>query len=311
MRVLSRLFRRLFLEMLAEAHAAGRLLFFGALARLADPDAFAQYLAPSRNIEWVASASAPSAGPRPCSPICRAIPTASPSPIAACWPTMETALLSNTRITAPRAAHGKRSCGFQPRVHSPLPHACPANGFHRIRHYGYPQAASALEMLLARASCSPWKIPPLETSALRTSPKPRNASSRSVHAVAVGSVIETFERERGARTPALGQIRIERHDRRRFIVRLATQFPARHRWLARGDESRPSPVQRLSQTQRRRKNITTPFISGISKRSEPPKSCFLDHVERSSAAFGQRPLVPLECHQRAHEDQRLNSPTSW
>ena len=47
-RVLSRLFRRLFLEKLAAAHAAGRLHFFGERAGLADPAAFAQYLAPSR-----------------------------------------------------------------------------------------------------------------------------------------------------------------------------------------------------------------------------------------------------------------------
>ena len=50
-RVLSRLFRRLFLEKLVAAHAAGRLQFFGARANLADRAAFAEYLAPSRAIE--------------------------------------------------------------------------------------------------------------------------------------------------------------------------------------------------------------------------------------------------------------------
>ena len=52
-RVLSRLFRRLFLEKLVAAHAAGRLEFFGARANLADTAAFAQYLSPSRAVEWV------------------------------------------------------------------------------------------------------------------------------------------------------------------------------------------------------------------------------------------------------------------
>ena len=47
-RVLSRLFRRLFLEKLLAAHDAGRLQFFGDHARLADAQAFAAYLAPLR-----------------------------------------------------------------------------------------------------------------------------------------------------------------------------------------------------------------------------------------------------------------------
>jgi hypothetical protein len=50
-RVLSRLFRRLFLDRLLAAHAADRLKFFGTHAALADPHAFAAYLAPSRKAE--------------------------------------------------------------------------------------------------------------------------------------------------------------------------------------------------------------------------------------------------------------------
>src|ERR1700753_4143884 len=45
-RLLSRLFRRLFLERLIAAHEAGRLKFFGDHAALADAQAFAVYLAP-------------------------------------------------------------------------------------------------------------------------------------------------------------------------------------------------------------------------------------------------------------------------
>ena len=62
-RVLSRLFRRLFLDKLAAAHDAGRLCFFGDHARLADAHAFAAYLAPLRKIEWVVYAKRPFAGP--------------------------------------------------------------------------------------------------------------------------------------------------------------------------------------------------------------------------------------------------------
>ena len=62
-RVLSRLFRRLFLDRLAEAHRAGRLAFHGDLSPLADSEAFAAHLAPLRRSEWVVHAKRPFAGP--------------------------------------------------------------------------------------------------------------------------------------------------------------------------------------------------------------------------------------------------------
>jgi hypothetical protein len=62
--VLSALFRRLFLEMLAAAHDAGRLHFFGNHSRLADKAAFKAYLRPLREIDWVVYAKEPFAGPR-------------------------------------------------------------------------------------------------------------------------------------------------------------------------------------------------------------------------------------------------------
>ncbi len=62
-RVLSRLFRRLFLEKLTAAHEAGDLRFFNDLARLEEPKAFASLLAPLRQIDWVVYAKRPFAGP--------------------------------------------------------------------------------------------------------------------------------------------------------------------------------------------------------------------------------------------------------
>jgi Putative transposase/Transposase zinc-binding domain len=64
-RVLSRLFRRLMLTALAEAHAAGELKFFGDHAHLADKTAFAAFLAPPRKTEFVVHAKEPFAGPEP------------------------------------------------------------------------------------------------------------------------------------------------------------------------------------------------------------------------------------------------------
>ena len=62
-RVLSRLFRRLFLEKLMAAHHAGRLSFFGDHASLAACRAFAAYLRPLRKIEWVVYSKRPFGGP--------------------------------------------------------------------------------------------------------------------------------------------------------------------------------------------------------------------------------------------------------
>jgi len=62
-RVLSRLFRRLFLEKLSAAHEASRLRFFGDHAHLADHDTFTKYLAPLRKAEWVVYAKRPFGGP--------------------------------------------------------------------------------------------------------------------------------------------------------------------------------------------------------------------------------------------------------
>ena len=61
--MLSRLFRRLFLERLTAAYQAGRLQFFADQATLAAPAAFKAYLAPLRKREWVVYAKRPFGGP--------------------------------------------------------------------------------------------------------------------------------------------------------------------------------------------------------------------------------------------------------
>jgi hypothetical protein len=62
-RVLSRLFRRRFIEELTRAHESGELRFFGEHASLADAHAFTRWLAPMRKCEWVVYAKRPFAGP--------------------------------------------------------------------------------------------------------------------------------------------------------------------------------------------------------------------------------------------------------
>lgn len=61
--VLSRLFRRLFLEALQRAFHAGKLQFFSSLERLREPDPFHRYLDSVRQINWVVYAKPPFAGP--------------------------------------------------------------------------------------------------------------------------------------------------------------------------------------------------------------------------------------------------------
>jgi hypothetical protein len=63
-KVLSRLFRRLFLHYLEKAFTAGQLGFFSSLQSLLERSAFLRHLAPARKAEWVVFAKPPFAGPK-------------------------------------------------------------------------------------------------------------------------------------------------------------------------------------------------------------------------------------------------------
>ena len=62
-RVLSRLFRRHFIEELVKLHCAGQLHFYGEHKGLVDAGVFSRWLAPLRTCEWVVYAKRPFAGP--------------------------------------------------------------------------------------------------------------------------------------------------------------------------------------------------------------------------------------------------------
>lgn len=62
-RVLSRLFRRLFLEQLQQAYRRGELSFYGKHKGLENPEAFERYVSPARSIDWVVYAKKPFSGP--------------------------------------------------------------------------------------------------------------------------------------------------------------------------------------------------------------------------------------------------------
>jgi hypothetical protein len=105
-RVLSRLFRRLFLTRLADAHAAGRLVFFGKLDGLRRREAFAAHLAPLKKKNWFIYAKPLFAGPEAVLAYLAAIPTASPSQTAAWSPSTSAACVSATRTTAATPGSG-------------------------------------------------------------------------------------------------------------------------------------------------------------------------------------------------------------
>jgi hypothetical protein len=136
-RVLSRLFRRRFVEELTHAHRAGRLQFFGEHAALAEAGSFARWLAPLRQCEWVVYAKRPFAGPE--------------AVLAYLSRYTHRVALSNSRLISmdergitfrwkDYRATGKmrhKTMTLRPEefMRRFLLHVLPG-GFHRIRHYG-------------------------------------------------------------------------------------------------------------------------------------------------------------------------------
>src|SRR5947209_11347780 len=136
-RVLSRLFRRLFLAKLVAAHDAGCLQFFGDHVHLAERHAFIAHLAPLRRVEWVVYSKRPFGGPE--------------AVLAYLSRYTHRVAISNSRLTAItktsvtfkwkdyRARGRERSkvmtLAVDEFIRRFLIHVLP-DRFHRIRHYG-------------------------------------------------------------------------------------------------------------------------------------------------------------------------------
>jgi hypothetical protein len=193
--VLSALFRRLLLEMLVAAHDAGRLQFFGAHARLADKAAFAAYLRPLRQIDWVVYAKEPFAGPsqvlRYLSRYTHRIAISNRRLISA-DETGVTFKYKDYRIDGP-ARYKTMTLAPHEFIRRFLIHVLP-KGFHRIRHYGVlangtraANIAHARE-LLAVPSRPKKPDPPAAADQPRVMPRPCPCCGARM------IVIETFER---------------------------------------------------------------------------------------------------------------------
>ena len=136
-RVLSRLFRRLFIEGLLALYRAGELDFFGDLTDLTDVKAFAAWLAPFRKSEWVVYSKPPFGGPE--------------QVLAYLSRYTHRVAISNSRLVSAdantvtfkwkdyRVKSGDRQKTMQLTsdefIRRFLIHVLP-DGFHRIRHYG-------------------------------------------------------------------------------------------------------------------------------------------------------------------------------
>ncbi len=136
-RVLSRLFRRLFLERLIATHKANRLKFFGGHVALADTKAFAAYLAPLRRTEWVVYAKRPFGGPQAVlaylSRYTHRVAIAN-SRLIACDRSGVTFRWKDYRAEA-RDCQKVMTLATAEFIRKFLIHVLP-HGFHRIRHYG-------------------------------------------------------------------------------------------------------------------------------------------------------------------------------
>ena len=150
-RVLGKLFRRLFLTRLIALHDAGGLAFFGNLAPLADRRAFLRHLSPARHQRWVVYAKPPFAGPE--------------AVLAYLSRYTHRVAISNSRLLGFNEAgvtfrykdyrgHGAdrqrvMTLSTDEFIRRFLLHLLP-RGFHRIRHYGL-LATSTRKASLARA----------------------------------------------------------------------------------------------------------------------------------------------------------------
>jgi hypothetical protein len=173
-RVLSRLFRRLFLEKLIATHQAGRLSFFGDHADLTEEQSFAAYLAPLRKAEWVVYSKRPFGGPEAVlaylSRYTHRVAIAN-SRLIACDERGITFKWKDYRIEG-RDRYKQMTLGTFEFIRRFLIHVLP-KGLHRIRHYGlFAKGACAGNIARARELLAAAKPGGQRTSAAVDPNKP-------------------------------------------------------------------------------------------------------------------------------------------
>jgi Putative transposase/Transposase zinc-binding domain len=196
-RVLSRLFRRLFLEKLVAAHAAGELQFFANHAPLTDAKAFAAYLAPLHNSEWVVYSKRPFGGPEE---VLRYLArythrvAISNSRLIAFDDNGVTFKWKDYRIEGPER-HKVMTLATDEFIRRFLIHVLPA-GFHRIRYYGLLASGTRAENIARARQLLAAPLLPIE--AIKAASTNANEPHAPKHPCpCCGSpmiIIETFQR---------------------------------------------------------------------------------------------------------------------
>ncbi|WP_297505791.1 IS91 family transposase [Ferrovum sp.] len=201
-RVLSRLFRRRFLEELEKAHHAGQLRFFGEHDGLADATAFVRWLAPLRKCEWVVYAKRPFAGPK--------------AVLAYLSRYTHRVAISNRRLVSlddrgvtfrwkdyrarGRTRHKTMTLAADEFMRRFLLHVLPG-GFHRIRHYGLIANAGRREHLAKVRALLNAPPPAIAVATCEAAERPTFVCRCCGAAM---SVIETFLRRQPIRAPPGG-----------------------------------------------------------------------------------------------------------
>ncbi|MET0792759.1 MAG: IS91 family transposase [Polyangiaceae bacterium] len=150
--VLSKLFKRLMLEKLVAAHAAGKLKFCGTHAHLADAKAFATFLAPLSKTRWFVYAKRPFAGPKAVLAYLARYThriAISNSRMIKTDGNSVTFKVKNYRVEG-HARYTTMTLDVAEFIRRFLIHVLP-KGFHRIRHYGFiASATKAANLVTAR-----------------------------------------------------------------------------------------------------------------------------------------------------------------
>ena len=213
-RVLSRLFRRLFLTGLAEAHATGRLAFCSDLDGLRDRAAFAAHLAPLRKKNWFVYAKPPFAGPE--------------AVLAYLARYTHRVAISNSRLIAVdergvifrykdyrhngQARYRTMTLAPNEFMRRFLLHVLP-KGFHRIRHYGLLSSAGCKANIARARELIAAPVPPGETPTEHNTPD-QAADAATDHrppCPCCGGrmiIVEIFERSGAPRGPPPGGPRV-------------------------------------------------------------------------------------------------------
>ena len=196
-RVLSRLFRRLFLEKLVAAHQAGELQFFSNHGPLMDAQAFAAYLAPLRNSEWAVYSKRPFGGPKE---VLRYLArythrvAISNRRLIACDDNGVTFKWKDYRLEGPDR-YKVMTLAINEFIRRFLIHVLPA-GFHRIRYYGLLASGKRADNI-ARAR-ELLAVPLLPVDAIKAASTDANEPQTPQHPCPCCGgrmiIIETFER---------------------------------------------------------------------------------------------------------------------